>query len=78
MAIANQAAVETPEHLEKTLIISFEQDGDNGGEGMMLSIHQPYVRALKYRAQAMDFDVPGSFKQTSTCPVVRNGDSYGT
>lgn len=65
-------------HPEKPLVISVEQSGGNGGEGMMLSIHQPFGQAFKYRAQVMDSDVPGSVNQASTYPVVPNSDGYET
>lgn len=43
---------------------------------MILSIHQPVGQALRYRAQVMDFDVPGSLTRASTYTVVPNGDRY--
>lgn len=76
--LVNLRVVPAMVHPEKTLILGLQQNGGNGGEGMMFSIQQPFDRPLKYRAQVMDFDSPGAFKQTSTCPVIAKGGGYET
>lgn len=76
--LANLRVVQVLEHPEKTLVIGLQQSGGNGGEGMMLSVQQPFDRPLKYHAEVMDFDVPGTFKHSSTCPVAAKGSAYET
>ena len=56
---------------EKTLVFKFEQSETKDQYGMLLSIHNPFTRWLKYHAATVDADTAaGMLKESTTCPVI--------
>jgi hypothetical protein len=67
-------AVEVVEHAERTLTATLEQD-DEGG--MMLTLANPFPKALKFNMGMMPLDVD-TLHRTSSCPVIAGGKSFET
>ncbi len=68
--------VDTVVHPEKTLTVKLYQDDKNPKEfNMVLIVHNPFDRPLKYSAGMMVLDGPdGAVYATDTCPVMAKID----
>jgi hypothetical protein len=55
-----------------TITVKLEQMVDGG---MMLSLHNPFGKALKFEMGIMPLDSDGLYR-TSSCPIIADGDSF--
>lgn len=70
--LVDYRAVERVTNPKATITATFEQMEDGG---MMLSLHNPFDKALKFNMGIMPLDAEDLYK-TSSCPVVAGGSSY--
>ena len=71
-ALTNLHLVKSVTHPERTLSFSFTQPAGVGdGKAMILVVHNPFDRPLRYHAAMMYLDDPKSdLYKTDTCPVM--------
>ncbi len=72
--LTNYRSVDAVTDPNITITAKLEQMKDGG---MMLSLHNPFNKAIKFNMGIMPLDSDGLYK-TSSCPVIAGGGSYET